>query len=95
MTDKLIEAKARALIQEAVALYSGNDYPPPKHQLNSGTVHELSHMQVVQGVTVLLLQCNIASGSAGDVDLYNVNSLYLRDPEIRQAINEALLGRRA
>lgn len=80
MNDKLIAAKAQALVQEGVALYSGDDCFPPKRPLNSGAVHKLSHQQVVQGVTALLLQCNIASGSAGDIDLYKLNSLYLRDP---------------
>jgi hypothetical protein len=93
MNNKLIAAKAQAMVQEAVALYSGSDFSPPKRQLNSSTVQKLDHQQVVQGVTAMLLQCNVASGSAGDIDLYKVNSLYLRDPEARQAINEVLRNR--
>ncbi|VVE71670.1 hypothetical protein PCA31118_03942 [Pandoraea captiosa] len=94
MNDKLIQAKAQALVQEGIALYSGGDRRHPNRELNSGTVHELSHQQVVQGVIALLLQCNIASGSAGDIDLYKLNSLYLRELDVRRKVNEILQGRR-
>jgi len=94
MNHKLIEAKAQALIQEGVALFGQDDCEPPKNQLNSGSVHELGHQQVMQGVTAMLLQCNISAGSAGDIDLYKLNSLYLRDPEVRQALNGILKDRR-
>ncbi|WP_250866180.1 hypothetical protein [Caballeronia sp. INSB1] len=90
MNEKHLEAKAQSLIQEGVALYSGNDTPPSQKQLNSGSVHEISHQQVVQGVTALLLQCNIASGSAGDIELYKLISLYLRNQKVRLAINGVL-----
>jgi len=93
MNQKLIEAKAQALIQEGVALYGRDDCRPPKKQLSSGSVHELSHQQVIQGVSAMLLQCNISAGSAGDIDLYKLNSLYLRDLEVRQALNEVLKDR--
>lgn len=94
MNEMLLEAKAQSLIREGVALYSGNDDPPSKKLLNSGSVHKLSHQQVVQGVTALLLQCNIASGSAGDIELYKLVSLYFRDSEVRKTLNEILKDRR-
>ncbi|MGF6635084.1 hypothetical protein [Paraburkholderia sp. MM6662-R1] len=93
MNNKRIEAQAQALIHEAIGLYCGDDCQPPKSQLSSGNVHELDHQQIVQGVTAMLLQCNISAGSAGDIDLYKLNSLYLRDPEVRQLINGILKDR--
>jgi len=94
MNDKLIKAKAQGLVREGIALYSGSDYSPTNHQLDSGSVDTLSHQQVVDGVLAMLLQCNIAAGSTGDIDLYKLNSLYLRDVEARREINKVLNGRR-
>ncbi|CAG9195952.1 conserved hypothetical protein [Paraburkholderia caribensis] len=94
MSNKRINAKAQSLVREGVALYCGNEYPPPTHQLDSGSVHSLNHQQIVQGVIAMLLQCNITSGSAADIDLYKLNSLYIRDPEIRRVINGFLNDQR-
>jgi len=93
MNYKQVAAKAQAMVQEAIALYNGSAYASPGRSLNSETVHELTHQQIVDGVIALTLQCNIGSGSAGDIDLYKLNSLYLRDLEMRQAINRIVQSR--
>jgi hypothetical protein len=93
MNDRQIATRAQALVQKGLCLYGDCDNPPPAKPLTSDTVDTLTHQQVVQGVTALLMQCNITSGSVADIDLYKLNSVYLRDHSARKAINEILSGR--
>jgi hypothetical protein len=66
----------------------------PIEVLNSGRYGELSHQQIRIAVVAMLLVCNLSAGSAGDIDLYKVLNLYLKDPSTRAEINAVLKGKR-
>lgn len=82
--------KAQDRIRKAIAEYNESEASAVPHEYDSGNVHTLSQREINDGVIAFLLQCNVASGSAGDIDLYRVVGAYLRDPVARKEINEIL-----
>lgn len=65
----------------------------PKEGLDSGNVHMLTEEQINSGVIAMLLQCGIAHGSGGSLELYKLNQRYLQDVKIREQINALLKSR--
>lgn len=63
---------------------------PPLQELTSGTCHKLTQQQIDNGVRALVLACNLSGGSVGDVQLYDLLNVYLRDCETARGINEVV-----
>jgi ferric-dicitrate binding protein FerR (iron transport regulator) len=84
--DKAQTAILNALKLAWPALYA----EPPKKEISSGSRRKLTRRQTDAGVRALMLACNLAGGSTGDIQLYDLLDKYLRDPEARQEINRVV-----
>ncbi len=78
-----------------MAEYTEGEVTLAGQEYDSGNMHTLSQREINDGVIAFLLQCNIAAGSAGDIDLYGLIATYLRNPAIRRKLNQVVGDRGA
>ncbi|ASV99009.1 hypothetical protein [Paraburkholderia aromaticivorans] len=91
-----IKAKANyAYAQEKLWKAVEQAYPifavtPPKKEVMFDECHKLSRVQIDTGVRAFAMACNLYGGSMGEVQLYRLLQIYLKDPAARARINEVI-----
>lgn len=85
----LANEKFAQAINAALREYRGESYvQPPMEDVNSGSCHlVLNRQQVIQAVVAMVIQLNLTSGSAGDLNLYRLLQAYLLDTDKRCRLN--------
>ena len=67
----------------------------PTKTLYSDEAHQLDSQLIIAAVVLMVAFLGLSGGSGGDIDLYQLNLGYLKDPDLRGRMNSVMREREA